>query len=236
MNNKGFTIIEILTAMAVGTVVMAAVYAVIDLSQRTSAGIERRVAAQQDQKSALELMSMEIAMASYDPTRVEPWVNSTCNGAGSVNGAIMPNKGIQVATANAITIQMDINDDGEIINTNNLPPSVAVDTNEIIRYNYVSNLYITRSVNCGTAQAFLGASSANERAVRVINAELNVPLFRYFDGNGIELASPVATIGRIRRILITLAVETENIDPSTGQRRRLVYSTSAIVRNHAPVF
>ena len=232
MSNKGFTIIEILTAMAVGTVVMAAVYAVIDLSQRTSAGIERRVVAQQDQKAALELMAMEIAMASYDPKREEPWVNSTCNG---VSGT-MANKGIQVATANAITIQMDINDDGEIINTNNLPNTNPVDTNEIIRYNYVSDLYITRSVNCGTAQAFLGAPDASERAVRVINAALNVPLFRYFDGNGIELASPVATISRIRRILITLAVETENIDPSTGQRRRLVYSTSAIVRNHAPVF
>ncbi|MGB5217830.1 MAG: prepilin-type N-terminal cleavage/methylation domain-containing protein [Smithella sp.] len=235
MNNKGFTIIEILTAMAVGTVVMAAVYAVIDLSQRTSAGIERRVAAQQDQKAALELMSMEIAMASYDPTRAEPWVNRmTCNGSGA-----MQNKGIQEATANAITIQMDINDDGNLCVTpitKICTGPTDIDTNEIIRYNYVSNLYITRSVNCGPAQAFLGASSANERAVRVINAELNVPLFRYFNGNGIELASPVATISNIRRILITLAVETENIDPSTGQRRRLVYSTSAIVRNHAPVF
>jgi len=232
MNNKGFTIIEILTAIAVGMVVMAAVYAVIDLSQRTSAGIERRVAAQQDQKAVIELMAMEIAMASYDPKRQEPWVNNTCSGPSGAK----PNKGIQEATANSITIQMDINDDGEIINTNNQPPSVAVDTNEIIRYNYVSNLYITRSVNCTTAQAFLGAADAEDRAVRVINAQLNLPLFRYFDGQGNELASPVAIISRIRRILITLAVETENIDPSTGQRRRLVYSTSAIVRNHAPVF
>lgn len=231
LNKKGFTIVELLTAMVVGTIVMAAVYAVINLSQKSSAGIERRVVAQQDQKAALELMAMEITMASYDPTRQEPWVNSTCNGAGT-----LPNKGIQEATANAITVQMDINDDGEIINTNSLPTVDPVDSNEIIRYEYVSNLYIRRTVNCGSSQALLGAASSSERTVKVINSTLGIPLFRYFDGNGNEIASPVATIPNIRRVLITLAVETENIDPTTGQRRRLVYSTSAIVRNHAPVF
>ncbi|HQI24846.1 MAG TPA: prepilin-type N-terminal cleavage/methylation domain-containing protein [Smithella sp.] len=234
LNNKGFTIVEILTALVVGTIVMAAVYAVINLSQKSSAGIERRVAAQQDQKAALELMAMEIAMASYDPTRAVSWVNSTCNGAAAAGASGQFNKGIQEATANAITIQMDINDDSEILNTNSLPTTDPVDTNEIIRYDYASNIYIRRNVNCNGAQAFLGDSDARKRAVRVINNALNVPLFRYFDGQGNELAAPI-NIPNIRRILITLAVETENPDPTTGQRRRLVYSTSAIVRNHAPV-
>ena len=35
------------------------------------------------------------------------------------------------------------------------------------------------------------------------------------------------------RIDITLAVETENVDSDTNQRRRLIYSTSVIPRNHA---
>lgn len=230
LNNKGFTIVEILTALVVGTIVMAAVYAVINLSQKSSAGIERRVAAQQDQKAALELMAMEITMASYDPTRSVSWVNGTCNAAAAAGASGQFNKGIQEATANAITVQMDINDDGNILNTDN-----TRDTNEIIRYDYASNIYIRRNVNCNGAQAFLGDSDSRKRAVRVINNALNLPLFRYFDGQGNELAAPV-NIPNIRRVLITLAVETENPDPTTGQRRRLVYSTSAIVRNHAPVF
>lgn len=230
LNKKGFTIVEILTAMVVGTIVMAAVYAVINLSQKSSAGIERRVAAQQDQKAAMELMTMEISMASYDPTRTVQWVNDTCNGTSFAQVG----KGIQAATPNAITIQMDINDNGRIYD------GVNVDTNEIIRYAYVGNLYIEREINCGGAQAFLGAANADERAVRVVNDNLNMPLFRYFDGNNNPInATPSmasADIPNIRRILITLAVETENPDPASGQRKRLVYSTSAIVRNHVPVF
>ncbi len=237
INNKGFTIVEILTALVVGTVVMAAVYAVINLSQKSSAGIERRVAAQQDQKAALELMAMEIAMASYDPSRSVSWANSTCNGPAAAGTSGQFRKGIQEATANAITIQMDINDDGEIINTNSLPTADPVDTNEIIRYDYASNIYIRRNVNCSGAQAFLGDADAGKRAVRVINNALGVPLFRYFDGLGNEITTPVAgdALPNIRRVLITLAVETENPDPTTAQRKRLIYSTSAIVRNHVPV-
>jgi len=232
INNKGFTIVEILTALVVGTVVMAAVYAVINLSQKSSAGIERRVAAQQDQKAALELMAMEIAMASYDPTRSVRWVNTSCTDFASEGVAGQFNKGIQVATANAIHIQMDINDDGNILNADN-----TLDTNESIIYVYADNIYIRRLVNCQAPQSFLGDPDARKRAVRVINNALNVPLFRYFDGQGNELASPVwyTDLPNIRRVLITLAVETENPDPTSGQRKRLIYSTSAIVRNHVPV-
>lgn len=234
-NQKGFTIVEILTAMVVGTLVMAAVYAVINLSQKSSAGIEGRVSAQQDQKTAMQLMSMEIAMASFDPTRSVSWVNNTCNGLGT-----QPYKGIQEATANAIIVQMDIGGTPAGVGGGNSliwdSATGNVDTNEIIRYNYVSNLYITRSVNCGPAMPFLGSPDAEQRAVRVINNALGVALFRYYDQDGDEIPAPVtARIPDIRRVRVTLAVETENPDPTTAQRRRLVYSKSVIVRNHEPV-
>jgi hypothetical protein len=45
-----------------------------------------------------------------------------------------------------------------------------------------------------------------------------------------------ALIPDIRRIDITLVVDTEFVDPNTNQRRRMIYSTSVIPRNHAPVF
>jgi hypothetical protein len=59
-------------------------------------------------------------------------------------------------------------------------------------------------------------------------------IFRYYDGSGAEIypdANPLV-IPNIRRIDITLAVETETIDPNTGRRRRMIYSTSVIPRNH----
>jgi hypothetical protein len=40
-------------------------------------------------------------------------------------------------------------------------------------------------------------------------------------------------IPNIRRIDITLAVETEEVEPTTKARRQMTYSTSMLVRNHA---
>jgi hypothetical protein len=60
-------------------------------------------------------------------------------------------------------------------------------------------------------------------------------MFRYFDGLGNEIAAGTLpdSIPNIRRIEIILAVETEMVTPDTGTRRRMIYSTSVIPRNHA---
>jgi hypothetical protein len=145
-----------------------------------------------------------------------------------------------VATADSITVEMDIADgaggDGQ---------GVLTENNEIISYNYVSagtDRLITRNTNCGGAQPFLGdfVASGNPRTVRVINNDplINIPIFRYFDGQGTLLAIDTATgantaqIPNARMIEITLAVETDEINPDTKQRRRMIYSTREILRNH----
>jgi len=51
-------------------------------------------------------------------------------------------------------------------------------------------------------------------------------------GLGERLTNLPAQIPNIRRVEITLAAESEHIDPTTNQRRRLVYSTSVTLRNH----
>jgi prepilin-type N-terminal cleavage/methylation domain-containing protein len=249
-DDRGFTLVELLVAMGVTMVLMAAVYMAVNSAQRHSSGIERKVAAQQDVKPALDLISMEIGMASYNPNDTSGiWLNpSTC--AVSTNQNY---KGIQEATANSITVEMDItntpNSSGECTTTNG--NGSLGDCNEIIRYEYLSgatDLRITReTIRCasgtrttGSAQSFLGAASGNTRAVRVINntagpGNTDIPVFRYYDGTGTEIDSAdlPAEIPNIRRIDITLAMETENKDPNTNQRRRLIYSTSVIPRNHA---
>jgi hypothetical protein len=69
----------------------------------------------------------------------------------------------------------------------------------------------------------------------VINNTLGIPVFRYFDGLGNPIAAPVpaASIPNIRRIEITLAVDTADVAPDTNQRRSMIYSTSVVPRNHA---
>jgi prepilin-type N-terminal cleavage/methylation domain-containing protein len=247
MNSRGFTLIEIMVTLAVSLIMILTIYGVIHVSQRSSSGLERKVAAQQDEKAALELMAMEIRMASYNPTLTpdaQLWLTPTTCRAGdfSVNPTY---KGIQEATPNSITVEMDIT------NTANNPIEDGIigsgASNEIIRYNYdttTANRLITRSTSCGPAMPFLGATGGTTvvKTVNVINDTLGIPVFRYFDGNGGEISATVvsnpahSTLGipAIRRIEIVLAVETESPDPNLRQRRRTIYSTSVIVRNHAP--
>jgi len=236
-NVKGFTLIELIISMAVTMLLLGAVYLAVNSTQRHSSGIERKVVAQQDVKAALDLMATEIAMASYNPNFVDnlwlvpPGGATTCGGASSAQQYL----GIQEATANSIAVEMDIRgtasgSDGD---------GALGNPNETIRYNYVTtgtDRYLTRATNCGNGMPFLGATvaSGDPRNVRVINGDLGLPVFRYYNGAGAEIAatSLPADIPDIRRIEIILAVETEGIDPNTGQRRRLIYSTSVIPRNH----
>ncbi len=236
---NGFTLVELMVAVGVTMGLLAAVYMAVNSAQRHSSAIERKVTAQQDAKPALDLMVMEIGMASYNPNRASGnWLVAADCTTVSPNQA---NRGIQEATANALTAEMDINENCTADNDPICMRSYAgnPNPNEVIRYNYdTANEYITRSTSCGGGQPFLGdtAASGNPRTVRVINSTLGIPVFRYYDGTGTEIFPTTADqtpIPNIRRIDIVLALETENVDPNTGQRMRLIYSTSVIPRNHA---
>lgn len=231
-NANGFTLVELLTASMVSLIILTAIYVAVNSTQRHSASLERRVMAQQDVKPALDIMAIEIGMASYNPSYVtDLWVDPTsCTFSASTPQAY---RGIQEATANSIVIEMDV-----IGVSGTEGDGVLGDANEIIRYNYdTSNQTITRATNCGANQPFLGANVAGQKNVRVINNTLGLPVFRFFDGSGAEIAQNGTDLGglvpNIRRIEIVIAVETEYIDSNSHQPKKLIYSTSVIPRNHA---
>jgi len=231
-NHKGYTLVEVLIALALGVIILSAIYSLVNMGQKSTYNIERRVAASQDARTALEMMSMEIQMASYNPRPGDEdsdfWVSSG-NCTPSTNQTY---KGIQSATDSSITIEMNLDEDNSIGDDDDDDDR---DDSEVINYTYDSNnQYISRSTNCtGGDQPFLGDVPGNPRAVRVINTSA-VPVFRYFNALGAEIAasSLPAGIPNIARIDITLWVETENADMNTGQRKKSFYSTSIIPRNH----
>lgn len=241
-NARGFTLIEILVATAISLIMLVAIGAAIESASRSSGGMERKVAAQQDVRAALELMAMEIRMASYNPVFANDnalWLNpATCAGF-SANPAW---KGIPAATANALTVEMDISNGVAGGDGNGLIMGGPAENNEVISYVYdVANLRIQRGTNCGGLQSFLGdvAGSLN-RTVRVVNNAINIPVFRYFDGQGNlipvdasgNIINAATQIPNIRMVEITLAVDTDEINPDTKQRRRMIYTTREILRNH----
>jgi prepilin-type N-terminal cleavage/methylation domain-containing protein len=232
----GFTLVELTLALFVGGLLMSSVYLMAISGQKSSAGIERKVAAQQDVRAALDIMAMEIGMASYSPLG-GAWADpSTCTGT----PAHPEYKGIQVAGPMRITVEMDLVENGSISNA---------DANEIIEYAYDdTSQTITRRVNCAaTADPFLGGgtdAAAGTKTVNLINSTAGTnnrkgvaAIFRYYDSAGNELypdpTTGMAPIPIIRRIDIALAVQTEFKDPSTRNFRQMIYSTSVFVRNHA---
>jgi prepilin-type N-terminal cleavage/methylation domain-containing protein len=259
--NHGFTLVELLIAVMVTIILLLAIYLAVNTTQRDGMIIERKVGVQADAKSALDIMALEIGMASYNANadHNDVWVVP----AGNYNTPDTTNqkhRGIRIATANAITVQMDTNDSCNVAAPGNC---IGDGPNEVIAYTYVIDDggagHITRNTNGGGAQPFLGdivdsmqATPPRARNVRVNNAgaDLAAPisLFRYFDGNGNELIPPDnpatvaapnrvlddATIPDIRRIIITLALQTADGDAFRyGERKQLFYSTSVIPRNHA---
>jgi type IV pilus assembly protein PilW len=220
---KGFTLVELVIALAMGVILLGAIYQVVQTGMRSSSSMEKKVTAGQDVRAALELMAMEIRMASFNPAfTTGMWKNAD----GSIS-AYQNNKGIQDAADFSILIEMDLNADSTIDTTSSEAILYSLDT---------ANKYITRTAGAG-AQPFLGANPATtqERTVRVINSDLNIPIFTYYDGKGVQLSVSnfPASIVNIRRIEIVLAVETDDVDPNSGQRKRIIYSTSVIPRNHA---
>jgi prepilin-type N-terminal cleavage/methylation domain-containing protein len=231
----GFTLVELLIAMAVGIVIIAAVYSAMNLALRFSANTDRKVITQQDTRAVLDLMAMEIRMASYNPTRATTiWRDPTSNNC-TVFAANQANKGIQIADASNIAVEMDINPPP-------VPPEVAggdgniatgpnIHENEVISYSYDGVVFtINRATNCGNPQAILGGGFGTN----VVNAATvpSIPLFQYFDRND----QPTALIPNIRRIQITIVTDTlanDTTQTGTPRPRRMIYSTSVIVRNHA---
>ncbi len=248
---KGFTLIEILFAILIGAMLIAAAYIAMNSGQQTSAGVERKVAAQQDVRAALQVMGMELSMASYNPHSMPnlwhdlPPLGSVveCQGSGNQDY-----KGIREATRTAITVEMDVGESS----------LVGDERGEIIRYAYdPDNQSLTRETancketrNAAAAVHFLGDDrlSKRPRTVRVnnwnteapsqniVNGHGNVAVLRYFDArnpaNELYPDETADDIPKIRRIDITLAAETDEVDPASRRRKQMIYSTSVLVRNH----
>jgi prepilin-type N-terminal cleavage/methylation domain-containing protein len=224
MDKKGFTLVELMVSLAVGMLIMLAVYGAMNMAQRSTTGVTSKVATQQDTRSVLDLMAMEIRMASYNPLNdSNTWNNTDPSLTCAPNSATAPAayKGIKSATASSIAVAMDLGASGVIGDANN----------EYIFYSYDGDSTITRNVSCGGNDVILGGAGSN---TNVRNAAAGISLFRYFDSSNTEIPSTSlpARIPDIRYINITIVADTEHSDPNTQQPRRMIYSTNIIVRNH----
>jgi type IV pilus assembly protein PilW len=124
-NDRGYTLVELMVAIAIGMIVMASVATTFTSQTRAYSAQEQINQMEQNARGALDIMSRELKMAGYKP-----------NG-GSVTGVVS-------YSSSSLTIQADLNADGAV--------STSGSDNEQIAYAYDStNKKITRQV--GTAAA-----------------------------------------------------------------------------------
>jgi len=106
INNRGFTLAELLIGLFVSAVVMTTILSAY-YSQNKSYAVQEQVAAMvQNLRAAMDIMIREIRMAGYDPT-------------GTANA------GIVTANTTSITITEDLDGDGSVAGDENIPYALA---------------------------------------------------------------------------------------------------------------
>ncbi|MBW2017176.1 MAG: prepilin-type N-terminal cleavage/methylation domain-containing protein [Deltaproteobacteria bacterium] len=112
--NEGFTLVELLVAVAISGIVMASVYSSYYSQQKSYIAQEQVATMQQNLRNALFHLERDIRMAGYDPT-------------------MMAGAGIANAGSDTMQITMDLNGDGD-----------TSDTNETITYSLYVSSGVTR--------------------------------------------------------------------------------------------
>lgn len=113
--HRGFTLVELIVVIGIFSVVMAAIYSVFVRSNRVYISQEEVVAAQQEARSALEILGREIRMAGLIAADNQPGGLDLITGAAY---AANPDSAIEIATVDVgnktttLAFKSDLDDDG----------------------------------------------------------------------------------------------------------------------------
>ena len=113
--HRGFTLVELIVVIGMFSIVMAAIYSVFVRSNRVYLSQEEVVAAQQEARSALEILGREIRMAGLIAADNKPGGFDMINAAA---WAANPDSAIEIATVDVanrtttLAFKSDLDDDG----------------------------------------------------------------------------------------------------------------------------
>ena len=66
-SDRGFTLVELMIAMAIGLVVLGAMYGIFTMHNKTFGTQEQIAEMQQNARATMDMMTREIRMAGYNP-------------------------------------------------------------------------------------------------------------------------------------------------------------------------
>jgi len=181
-NHKGFSLIELMVVMAISSIVMAGIYMFYQSNLRSHITQQALVDMQQDMRAAMYMMTREIRVAGYDPSR------STA-------------ATFTIASIAEVQFQLDDNGDGDF------DDGGGNDPNEQVRY-VLSNDADGDGVADGTPCNLVRQEWADPVQVVALNIDaLNIV---YLDQDGTDLIDPATgsvpadEIRDIRSVQITI--------------------------------
>lgn len=199
---KGFTLIELMIAMAVGLVLLAAVYSVF-IVQNKELNKQEQIAVMQDNaRMAMDMMTRDIMMAGYGPGTL-----TRCTGTTPTTApASSPYSCLGIVSANAgfISFSADLNGNG-----------VLTDPGENLTFDRYQS-------PAGSGNYALGRTSNGTKSPVVDN--VSALAFTYLPATG---TTATTDLSLIRRVQISITTRTANVDPNTGNY--LYYNLVSVV-------
>ena len=192
-NKKGFTLIEILVALAISGVVMTAIYSSYRNQVSSHTTQQRIVDMQQNIRGGLTMMEREIRMAGYDPTE---------NAGARILIANRAELQFQMDITGGETDNIDNDNDGTVdeADEESYGDGDTNDPNETVRY-VLNNDANEDGIADGTP-CHLGRDTGGGRQPAADNIDaLN---FVYLDASGNVLSTPVSNPNNIRTIQVTM--------------------------------
>jgi type IV pilus assembly protein PilW len=186
---RGFTAIELLVALSMSIIVLAAIVSSLFSQQKVHMTQERLIDMQQDLRSAVYLFGADVKMAGYDPT-------------GSAHASFL------IADQAEIQFQIDRNGDGDFTDPG---PPVTADAMEVIHYALTNDA--NRDGIADGTPCHLGRALDNG-GFQILAENIDALNFVYRDQDGNVLATPVANPSAIRSVEIALVARSgENLPP-----------------------
>lgn len=194
---SGFTLCELIIAMAVGMIVMGALYSILTTQYRTITIQEQIAEMQQNVRIGMEIMLRDIRMAGYNPTKTISWSNGTP-------------PGLTIATANSLSFVCDLNANGDTAAT-------SANADENITY----ERYDDNGVSS------LGRTANGTRKSIVKNIESLTFIYYSQAGNTLSIPPPLSTVRKIQATISarTALPDLSYRDPDHGDHYRRYHLT-----------
>ena len=188
--SNGFTLVELLIAMAVSGFIMAAIYATYLLNQKSYHVQDDVAEMQQNLRAASYHLSREIRMAGFDPTNIA-------------------NAGIITATASRISFSMDITD-----NTGNgSSDGDTDDIDELINFGFKPDDDADDNGIADSGAASLGRQTGGAGEYQPVAENIQAIEFNYVLSDGTRTLTPSpALLNSIRAVEISILARSARRD------------------------